>query len=464
MNRKLLPLFVSIALIKALLLIADHQPSFFFGDSTSYLATAVSNIIPYDRSFLYGFLLRPLVGFHSLLLILIAQAALSCVACYIVGLLLVYYFRASFRLAACCAIACAIEPLQLMSERFIMTETVATFGFAVYFWACCRYLKTGSLVMLASSEIAGVFIVGIRYSFLPVLVVLSLVLPLLSPVALDAWRSKPFHARSFTPLATHLLTAVLLTQALLFGYRHWYGHLAHEPAEYLSRDGFFLAADMAPIIKPIDFPVADKRAQVFGSLRFQLSDPDTRRVQRWVEGGICQAILHSADNNEDAANRLAKKTALRAVKRNPLGLLKLGAWTYWEFFRYDQLKWALELNQGQFVDPVPNDVQFIRNRFGIDTSHRKFNSLTKQWENIAAPWCWFLVILPPIYCVYMATQWRRALAVEVVCAICSLIFLLTAVVPTEFPNPRYLTALAWLSFVMIGSMWHKAFERGSIVP
>ncbi len=153
-------------------------------------------------------------------------------------------------------------------------------------------------------------------------------------------------------VAVHLLTAVLLTQALLFGYRHWYGHLAHEPAEYLSRDGFFLAADMAPIIKPVDFPVAGKRAQVFGSLRFPLSDPDARRVQRWVEGGICQAILHSADNNEDEANRLARKTALRAIKRNPLGLLKLGALTYWEFFRYDQLKWALELNQGQFVDPV----------------------------------------------------------------------------------------------------------------
>jgi hypothetical protein len=461
-NRKLLSLFLFLLLIKSLLLIADHQPSFFFGDSTSYLATALANIIPYDRSFLYGFLLRPLVGFHSLLPVLIAQAALSCIACWIVGLLLVHYFRTSFRLAACCAIACAIEPLQLMSERFIMTETVATFGFAVYFWACCRYFKTGSLLVLAASEIAGVFIVGIRYSFLPVLLVLSLLVPLLSPAAFRVWqrRSKPWDARSFSPVVVHLLTAVLLTQALLFGYRHWYGHLAHEPAEYLSRDGFFLAADMAPIIKPVDFPIAGKRAQVFGSLRFPLSDPDARRVQRWVEGGICQAILHSADNNENEANRLARKTALRAIKRNPLGLLKLGALTYWEFFRYDQLKWALELNQGQFVDPVPNDVQFIRNSFGIDTSHRRFDSRTKRWESIAAPWCWFLVMLPPIYSVYLATQWRRTLVVEVVCAICSLTFLVTAVVPTEFPNPRYLTPLAWLSFVMIGSMSHKAFERG----
>src|SRR4051794_21091348 len=120
---------------KLALYIADPYPSFHFGDSGAYLATALLKWIPPDRSFTYGFLLRPLVlGSHSLTSVLKLQIVGSGVASVILGMLLLCYFRAKPGIAVTFAGICAIEPLQLMAERFVMTETVATFGFAVYLW------------------------------------------------------------------------------------------------------------------------------------------------------------------------------------------------------------------------------------------------------------------------------------------------------------------------------------------
>ena len=47
-----------VLLIKAVLLIVDPEPQFFLGDSASYIETAVTNWIPPDRSFTYGYVIR----------------------------------------------------------------------------------------------------------------------------------------------------------------------------------------------------------------------------------------------------------------------------------------------------------------------------------------------------------------------------------------------------------------------
>ena len=462
MTRRLLFVLLAVIAIKAAFFLPDPQPAFFFGDSVAYLATAISNIIPLDRSFTYGFFLKPLVSGHSLLPVLLVQALLSALASWIVAVCLLRYFQAKFWIAAGCAVLCAVEPLQLMSERFIMTETVSTFAFAICMWSAFEFLRSGRIAALLVAELAGVAAMSFRYSFLAVVLALSVCLPLLANPT-----SKPWHKRARTT-ATLLLVSVIATQGLLLGYRHWYGHLTHEPPSYLSRDGEFLVADVAPIVKPQDFPVAAKRDVVFGSLRAPLADPLLRRVHRWLPGGLCDAISKSVNGNEDEANRLAKKTAIRAMERDPMGLLKLAAYTYGEFFRPESVHWALELNQGRILirdserpyiedaekdtQPVSSDVALIRKHFGIDTSHRRFDSLTKRWEGVSVPWCWVLAILPIAYLVSLSFKWRRVQAAEIVCLLVLWILLLEAVIPTEFANPRYLTAEAWLAWIAIGSM------------
>jgi len=86
-----LALTVALMAVKLAWLIADHTPMLFLGDSESYLWTALTGWIPPDRSFLYGFLLRPLaVDAGSMLPLIAAQSASSVVVALLLAWALVF--------------------------------------------------------------------------------------------------------------------------------------------------------------------------------------------------------------------------------------------------------------------------------------------------------------------------------------------------------------------------------------
>ena len=195
-------------------------------------------------------------------------------------MLLLRYFRAKPVIAMSFACLCALEPLQLMSERFVMTEAVATFGFALYLWTALSFLRTGRLSTLIAVQVLGVVLVSLRYSFLPLVLILAVALPILT--------IQKTRRVSWRPILVRLALAIVTSQMLLLGYRHLYGFLEHTKPAYLSRDGYFLLADMAPIIVPEDFPVPGQRAEFFQKIRIPLKDLNNRPLQRWAEGGLCQ--------------------------------------------------------------------------------------------------------------------------------------------------------------------------------
>src|SRR3982750_2464090 len=232
----LLYIVLLVAACKLAFYIADPYPSFHFGDSGAYLATALAKWIPPDRSFTYGFFLRPLTfGTHSLGPVLAIQILASGVASVVLGSVLLRYFRATPAVAIVFACLSAIEPMQLMSERFVMTEALATFVFAIYLWAALSFVESGRIPAIIAAQILGVISVSLRYSFLPLFLLLSVALPILS--AYKGLRT------SWKPFLTRLIVAVVASQILLAGYRHLYGSLAHTKPAYLSRDGDFLLAD-----------------------------------------------------------------------------------------------------------------------------------------------------------------------------------------------------------------------------
>ena len=457
MNRKLFLLLIAVLAVKTLMFALDSEPSFQFGDSTAYLSTALNKWIPHDRSFVYGFILRSIVVRpHSLQPLLVVQMILSGIASWIVGVCLVRYFKTKFILAAFCAIGCALEPLQLMFERFVMTETMSVFMLALFMLLSFSYLRTGSLPVLALIQIVGVFLFSLRYSYLPLVLVMSVLLPLLS--------KPPGFFRTRNRLTSVVLSLVLslgLSQLLLLGYRHLYGSLVHGPAEYSSQDGIFLVADMAPIIKPIDFPLAEKRNAVFGNLKFPLADPGLRRPHRWMEGGLCQAIEKVVDNGAEA-NRLARKTALRAMKRDPFGVLKLAAFTFSDFFNHERMKWNVHLDQGQYVGPTPGDIEMLKRSFGIDLTKRNFNSLTKRWQEHSIVWFGVVVTLPLIYLLFVVLRWSRVGIAEIFCAVSALILLAAAIIPVDISTPRYIIPLGWIAFLLLGSMITKFIKQGAM--
>jgi len=396
-------LLIAILAIKAVLFALDAEPSFHLQDSAVYLATAIGKWIPPDRSFFYGLLLRPIALWpRSLTAMVLMQATLSGIASWLIAVCLLRYFAVGFRIAALCSIACALEPLQLVAERYVATESVATFVFAVLLLAIFSYLKTSSLSLLALIQILAVLLVSLRVSFVPLAWIISFFIPLASRRAVSFWRSSAQSLRRMPGgfkwlsgtlfVLLSLLLSVGLSQSLLFGYRHLYGELLDRPPAYTYRAGSLMAADVP-------------------------------RVE-------------------------------------PFRLLKMAVTRYGEFLNAAKLRRGLQVEQGQFVDALPGETQAIQVAFGIDVKKQSFTSLTRKWEQISVFWCWVVILLPAFYLLYLAVNWRRIRVPHITIELCGLILLVQAVVPVEYPSPRYLTTLAWLEFIMIGSLGTRLLKRG----
>lgn len=445
--------------VKIVFLVLDGRPSFRFDDSGAYLATAIVHYIPLDRSFLYGMLLAPAVRVQSLTPIVVGQVLLSAVNAALVGFASLRYFRVSPVVASILALLCAVEPLQLSMERFVMTETVATFGFAFLLCAGFEFLRTAKLVWLAVSAFAGVFLVSIRVSYLPIVLVGSLLFPLLRYLPQKAGRDPSLRRAA----ALALLFSVCCSQALLFGYRHWYASLAHKQPAYLYRDGEFLLADFAPIVKPPDFADPATGDAIFSRVKYPLSDPEMRSVQRWMDGGLVQS-LRAVIADEDVANAAAKNAAQHAVLRNPLGAAELAVVTYRQFFDRSLLHRTIRSEEYQTDAPSPGSQRMIARVFGLDASEIPPPSLTKRYAAATLYWSSILVTFPFVYVVLLAVRHRQVQAEHVVMLLFAMMIVGGAVTAAEAAYPRFLTALAWMTILMVGSLaplWAR--KRGNLL-
>src|SRR5262249_12216613 len=116
-SRILFYTLLGILFIKGVFLLVDSRPSYFFGDSGVYLATATIKRIPSDRSFLYGLLIRKTAyRTHSLQTIIWIQTLLSAASAWLLSFTLVKIFSTRRWLAVGAGILCAVEPLQLLAE------------------------------------------------------------------------------------------------------------------------------------------------------------------------------------------------------------------------------------------------------------------------------------------------------------------------------------------------------------
>ena len=121
---------VLVLAIKLLLLWLDPTPKLFMGDSGSYIWTGLTGWIPSDRSYLYGYLVRWLAVWpHSFLPLLAAQALASGVTAIVFAKMCSRFFEMSNRLSFSFGLLCAVDPCQLVWERYVMTET---FSLLVY--------------------------------------------------------------------------------------------------------------------------------------------------------------------------------------------------------------------------------------------------------------------------------------------------------------------------------------------
>ncbi|MEI8196240.1 MAG: hypothetical protein WCI73_10055, partial [Phycisphaerae bacterium] len=417
--------FGAILAVKGLLFWGDHTPMFFLGDSVAYLSTATGDWIPPDRSFFYGWIIRFLaVRTGSLTMLLASQTLASALTALCGVFILRRYLAVSPAGAALMGLICAVEPLQLLYERYVMTEAFSLLIFALFTTLALGYLKHPSVVRIVLVQLAGVVLIGLRVSFLPEVEAATLLVPVLGGLgALTGevsrnrvrLKSAGHSALRWRRLGVHLGLSCVLFFGLHYGYKRYYAgliqhELPHATPAYYYENGFHLLAFVAPIVQPCDFPNAAKADAIFQNLAYDLGDPQTRGKQRWVEGGLI-AHLKAAYPNPLEANRLAAATAWNAVKRDPRGEFLLALTGFADYWNRDHLRAGMIMDRGGDRELPPDLLLLLHQHFNLAGEGLPHLATVTNRYYFAA-WAWYLVLmlwpLPALFVTVVSPRLHRS--------------------------------------------------------
>jgi hypothetical protein len=231
-------------------------------------------------------------------------------------------------------------------------------------------------------------------------------------------------------------------------------------------DGFFLAADFAPILQFGDFPDADTGKNIFASLTFPLQDRQTRLSQRWTSGGLIRNVIaqtpdYSGYGDHFIANQRCRTMALRALRRNPAGALKLALFTFGDYWRLEAVRSSLTENMG-VGRALPTEFTAELAWFGYRYSPADYPStISKRWAAAAYPWYYVLLLSPFFFIISLPLMPRGVRPYWILLFIESLVFVSMACIFVEKPTVRYLQPLSWLVILGIGALAHSIRSRNS---
>lgn len=371
-----------LGLAKLAVFVLDSNPQFVLGDSMSYLTTAMLGWIPPDRSFVYGFLVYNVTTrARSLSSLVAVQTCAGIVTALVTALILVRFFRAPFFIAAAMAVAVAIEPQQLLYERFVMTESVSTAFFAVFLLLVLKYLHSRKMWVLIAVQVAGVVLIAFRLTYVPLVAATTLIGPFMAYLPV----------RNRVQLAVHLLMSVSLFVGLHTAYKYWNGYLSKLPAAYLYADGYFLIATVSPLVTPADTDVPELVPVLSRPLAYA-SGPNqiiSRKAELYLAEGLV-ARLKEALKDDYQVNVEAKRIAYRVIRRDPFGCIRLAVQTYLLFYSREYMSESMRQEAGM-RELEPGQLKILSN-YHLDARGLPFmKSLTRQYY--LASWPFFLLLL-----------------------------------------------------------------------
>ena len=220
--------------LKLLLFAIDPLPKFVMGDSGSYIWTALTGWIPEDRSYFYGYVIRwTSVWPESLTGLLAFQIFLSAITCILLAAICRFIFKLPARWSYLFGFLCAVDPLQLLYERYVMTETISLCLYAFVIYYSFLYFRDRRLRDLTLVQVFSVFLIGFRISFLLLVEVNAVILPLIAftPEVLKRLRGRSTEGASrwsvFRVCSGHLFLSVVLMLVLHDGYKRANGWVSH---------------------------------------------------------------------------------------------------------------------------------------------------------------------------------------------------------------------------------------------
>ncbi len=433
--------------LKFILLAVDPSPQLFLGDSGSYLWTALSGWIPPDRSFFYGYIIRWLsVSTDSLTSLLIFQCFLGAMTAIFVSVICRSIFALSFNVSCLFGVLCALDPLQLLWERYVMTEVVSLFLYVTILLLSFVYLRERRLWQLALIQVVGVLAISLRISYLLLVQAQAVLLPLIaySPeikAAVQGSFAGRINISTLRTAAIHLIVSISLMLLLHSSYKHLNGQLSNREPSYLYVTGLNLLAMWAPALEPGDSP--DPRlANLIAEGNPAMRDPGARGIQLYRTGYLVDRWRH-IETNLDTADKLGKRTAMHALLRQPSAVLMLGLDTFFGYWHFDRMRRQAKYELGNI--PLPDQLRSNLGRFfhyvpAPKTAKREFSILQRYFLR-AQPY-YNLVVLAPLFCAILLFLFPNRYATLLL--IHSSILLGTSVLFTVTATVRYLQPLSLL--------------------
>ncbi|MEY2489230.1 MAG: hypothetical protein QOC70_1172 [Verrucomicrobiota bacterium] len=405
--------------LKLFLLALDPLPKLFIGDSACYISTALAGWIPDDRSYFYGYVIRWVALWTgSLTSLLLLQSFISALT----ALVLAYTCRSviglSMRASFVFGLLCALDPLQLVWERYVMTETISLFLYVTLLYFSFLYLKRRGIRHLVIVQGLSVLLIGFRMSYLLVVQVNAVLLPTMAffPILLAAWRSRRgAQAGRFRALRlafVHVVTSIGVMLLLHGAYRQANGLLCDREPAYLYATGLHLLAFWAPILTPAD--ASDERLAriIEQGDEFDIKDLTERNNQRF-ESDYLVDRWQQVEFDTTRASQIAKETAVRALRRNPLQVLRLAAQTFAQYWNLRDLRHYAIIDLGHH-DLTPEQNAMLAESFHFATDGRIIGApptFLQRFFLISWPYCYFVLLSPllGISAVYLARERQIAL-------------------------------------------------------
>lgn len=406
---------VLIVLLKFFLLAVDPLPKLFIGDSACYISTALAGWIPDDRSYFYGFLIRWVaLSTGSMISLLILQAFISALTAIWLAHICRSMIGLSARASYIIGFICALDPLQLVWERYVMTETISLLVYVASLYFSFLYLKHRSIRHLAIVQGLWVLLIGFRMSYLLVVQVSAVLLPILafSPLLLEIWRNRGGAARgervsSVKTALIHFATSIAMLLLFHGVYKGVNGLITGREPAYLYATGLHLLAFWAPILTPAD--ASDERLAriIEQGDEFNIKDLTERNNQRFEEDYLVYR-WQQIEFDTTRASDIAKETALRALRRNPLQVLGLAVRTFGQYWNLKDLRHYATIDLGHH-DLTPEQNAMLAESFHFATDGRIVGApptFLQRFFLISWPYCYFILLSPllGVWAVYLGRE------------------------------------------------------------
>ncbi len=441
--------------IKLLLFWLDPTPKLFMGDSGAYVHTALTGWIPGDRSYFYGYVVRWFAVWpHSFTPLLLIQALASGATAIVFALICSRFLEISNRLSSLFGLLCAVDPCQLVWERYVMTETFSLLFYVLVLYWSLAYLRDRRLWQLAVVQALSVLLVGFRMSYLVVVQTCTILLPFIAfaRCALPVFRKR---SETCAPKAgllrkglTHLAASIAMMLMMHGTYKYVNGWLSNREPAYLYSTGSHLVAVWAPALEPSD--ASDPR---FGELiangdQFKIKNLHVRNAQQFGRGFLVDR-WREIEKDLRKNDRVARETAMNALRRRPLEIVGLAVQTYLEYQNPASIRWHARTDLG-YAKMRDKDVKMFAEKFGLETVSPPSAlpySLVQRYFLEAWPY-YFIVVVSPLICAFATWLGRdRASALLLLVHASILMVVITALSPQACI--RYLQPISLLTLINI---------------